>query len=44
MAKKVYFLKNYINNSNLNYQGLSSNGYFISMCQKIPPKQNQKEG
>ena len=38
MAKEVNLKECDINNSNLNYQGFPSNGYFVLMCQKFPPK------
>ena len=35
MAKEINLKESHINNSNLNYQGLPSNGYFVLMCQKF---------
>ena len=43
MAKEVNFKKCYISNSNLNYQGLPSNGYFVLMCQKFLLNKTKKK-
>ena len=43
MAKEVNLKESYINNSNLNYQGLPSNGYFVLMCQKFLLNKTKKK-
>ena len=35
ITKEVNLKECYTKNSNLNYQGLLSNGYFVLMCQKL---------
>ena len=43
MEKEVNLKECYINNSNLNYQGLPSNGYFVLMCQKFLLNKTKKK-
>ena len=41
--QRINLKESYINNSNLNYQGLSSNGYFVLMCQKFLLNKTKKK-
>ena len=43
MAKEVNFKKSFTKNPNLGYQDLSSNGYFVLMCQKYLLNKTKKE-